>query len=40
MEGRERTEGRYRALLDSAGFTLDRIAPTPSPFAVLEATLL
>lgn len=40
LGGRERTEGQYRDLLGSAGFNLDRIVPTPSPFAVLEATLL
>jgi hypothetical protein len=26
-------------LLDSAGFTLDRVVVTPSPFSILEATL-
>jgi SAM-dependent methyltransferase len=39
LGGRERTEGEYRALLGSAGFQLDRIMPTPSPYVVLEATL-
>ena len=39
LGGRERTEGEYRELLGSAGFSLDRVVPTPSPFAVLEATL-
>jgi DNA-binding Lrp family transcriptional regulator len=38
VSGKERTEQEYRDLLDSAGFTLDRIVPTPSPFSVLEAT--
>ena len=39
LSGKERTEQEYRELLDSAGFTLDRIVPTPSPFSILEATL-
>jgi hypothetical protein len=39
LGGRERTEGEYRDLLDSAGFHLDRVVPTPSPYAILEATL-
>lgn len=39
MAGKERTEQEYRDLLDSAGFTLDRIVPTPSSFSILEATL-
>lgn len=38
LGGRERTEEEYRALLHDAGFTLDRVVPTPSPLAVLEAT--
>jgi O-methyltransferase/methyltransferase family protein len=37
--GRERTAEEYRALLDSAGFTLDRIVPSPTPFSFIEATL-
>jgi hypothetical protein len=37
--GRERTAEEYQALLDSAGFTLDRIVPSPTPFAFVEATL-
>jgi hypothetical protein len=39
LGGRERTEGEYRTLLEDAGFHLDRVVPTPTPFAVLEATL-
>ncbi|MGH3797653.1 MAG: methyltransferase [Pseudonocardiaceae bacterium] len=39
VTGKERTEQEYRDLLDSTGFTLDRIVPTPSPFSILEATL-
>ncbi|HEX6451905.1 MAG TPA: methyltransferase [Trebonia sp.] len=37
--GRERTEEQYRALLDSAGFTLDRVVPSPSMFSFTEATV-
>ena len=36
--GRERSESQYRELLAAAGFTLSRIAPTPSAFCVIEAT--
>jgi hypothetical protein len=35
--GRERTEKEFRALFDSAGFTLTRIVPTASPLSVIEA---
>ncbi len=35
--GRERTVEEYRALLASAGFELQRVVPTPSPFSMLEA---
>jgi SAM-dependent methyltransferase len=38
LGGRERTEGEYRRLLQAAGFRLDRIIPTHSPFSVIEAT--
>jgi len=38
LPGRERTEDEYRALLDSAGFALDRIVPSPTPFAFIEGT--
>jgi SAM-dependent methyltransferase len=36
--GRERTEDEYRQLLQAAGFRLERIIPTHSPFNVIEAT--
>ncbi|MCS7482489.1 methyltransferase [Umezawaea endophytica] len=39
LGGKERTEQEYRDLLESAGFTLDRVLDTPSPYAILEATL-
>jgi hypothetical protein len=35
---RERTGAEYEALLGKAGFTLDRIVPTPTPFTIIEAT--
>jgi hypothetical protein len=35
--GQERTESEYAALLRSAGFRLDRVIPTPTPFKVLES---
>jgi hypothetical protein len=38
--GKERTAGEFEQLLSSAGFALDRIVATPSPFSFLEATLL
>lgn len=40
LTGRERTEAEFRSLLDSAGFTLDRIVPcSPSPFCWIETTV-
>lgn len=36
--GQERTEGEYRALLDSCGFELRRFVPTSSELSVIEAT--
>jgi quercetin dioxygenase-like cupin family protein len=39
FSGRERTEDEYRALLDSADFTLDRIVSSSAPFSFIEATL-
>jgi SAM-dependent methyltransferase len=36
--GRERTEDEYRQLFQAAGFRLERIIPTHSPFNVIEAT--
>ena len=38
--GQERTAGEYGALLEQAGFRLDRIIPTSSPFQVLEAVVV
>jgi hypothetical protein len=35
--GQERTQSEYGALLAKAGFRLDRVVPTGSPFHVLEA---
>ena len=35
--GRERTEEEYRGLLQAAGFRLERVVPTHSPFSVIEA---
>lgn len=39
MTGRERTAEEYETLLASAGFSLDRIVPTPTPFSFIEATV-
>ena len=36
--GIERTEGEYAALLDAAGFRLERVVTTKSPLSVVEAT--
>jgi len=38
LTGRERTADEYRALLDASGFRLDRVIPTHTPYAVLEAS--
>jgi hypothetical protein len=38
LRGRERTEAEYRALLEDAGFTLDRTVPTASYLTILEAS--
>jgi hypothetical protein len=35
--GQERTEAEYRALLDEAGFRLERIIPTGTPIKILES---
>jgi len=35
--GRERTAEEYRGLLERAGFRLERIIPTHSPFSVIAA---
>lgn len=37
--GQERGCEEYRALLDRAGFTVDRIVGTPTPYSIVEATL-
>lgn len=37
--GRERTAGEYETLLAAAGFTMDRIVPSSTPFSFIEATL-
>ena len=34
--GKERTEAEFRALFDSAGFTLSRIVPTRAPLSIVE----
>lgn len=38
LTGKERSEYEYRELLATAGFTLDRVVATASPFSILEAT--
>jgi SAM-dependent methyltransferase len=38
LGGRERTEEEYRDLLRAAGFRLEQLIPTHSPFGVIEAT--
>jgi SAM-dependent methyltransferase len=38
LGGRERTEEEYQRLLQGAGFRLERVIPTHSPFSVIEAT--
>jgi SAM-dependent methyltransferase len=38
LGGRERTEGEYQRLFQAAGFRLERVIPTHSPFSVIEAT--
>ncbi|MGW3360313.1 methyltransferase [Streptomyces bungoensis] len=37
LGGRERTETEYRALLGTAGFRVERVVPTPSPFIIIES---
>ena len=36
--GKERTEDEFRSLLESAGFMMTRVIPTPSPISIVEAT--
>ena len=38
LGGQERTEDQFERLLKAAGFRLDRVIPTHSPFSVIEAT--
>ena len=38
LGGRERTEKEYQLLLLNAGFRLDEVIPTHSPFSVIKAT--
>jgi len=38
LGGRERTEEDYQRLFQAAGFRLERVIPTHSPFSVIEAT--
>jgi hypothetical protein len=35
--GQERTESEYAELLQRAGFRLERIIPTPTPFKIVES---
>ena len=35
--GRERTAGEYRRLLDEAGFQMTRVVDTASRFSIIEA---
>ena len=37
LGGRERTEAEYQRLFQGAGFRLERVIPTHSPFSVIEA---
>lgn len=37
LRGRERTERQYRELLAAAGWRLERVRPTPTPYRLLEA---
>jgi hypothetical protein len=38
LGGQERTEEQFERLFQAAGFRLERVIPTRSPFSVLEAT--
>jgi hypothetical protein len=38
LGGRERTEEEYQRLFQAAGFRLERVIPTHSPFSLIEAT--
>ena len=39
LSGRERTPAEFETLLGASGFRLDRIAGTPTPISIVEATL-
>jgi O-methyltransferase domain/Dimerisation domain len=39
VTGRERTAAEYEKLLGEAGFTIDRIVPTRTPYSFIEATV-
>ncbi|HZG86126.1 methyltransferase [Paenibacillus sp.] len=36
--GKERTEAEYKTLLERAGFRLNRVVPTPTPWSIVEAS--
>jgi len=38
LTGKERTESQYRDLLTAAGFRMERVIPTHSPFSIIEAS--
>ena len=38
LTGKERTESQYRDLLAAAGFRMERVIPTHSPFSIIEAS--
>jgi len=40
LAGRERTAVEFRVLLESAGFALTRILPTPAQWSVVEGVRL
>ncbi|WP_224388612.1 acetylserotonin O-methyltransferase [Pseudonocardia sp. ICBG1293] len=39
LPGQERTEQHYRDLLDGAGFTVERVVGTSTPYSIVEAVL-
>jgi O-methyltransferase/luciferase-like monooxygenase len=39
LAGKERTADEYQELVSAAGFPVDRIVSTPSPYSVIEATV-
>jgi hypothetical protein len=39
VTGRERTAEEYDKLLAAAGYTMERIVPSPTPFSFIEATI-